>query len=217
MGYLKDIKQLIEENKIRIAKRKEKEARQKEIHKQERIKRYKELCKKADRLIKEAQEQEKMKKMEQLQALLPKRPQKALNQVSEYTIYSSRYVERDNGEKLLYNLNELKNIETMYPDETGRINWDVWNRLVEECRNEFKKHKPTTFNIKKDNHKYPIYVYNRRLQLIGEYPSATQCAKALNINSGIVTYWAEQERPHKKLGIIFSKDKKYGNSRRTES
>ena len=34
----------------------------------------------------------------------------------------------------LYTKEELENIETMHPEERGRINWSTWNKLVDKVR-----------------------------------------------------------------------------------
>ncbi len=57
----------------------------------------------------------------------PPKPLKTLN----FNIYSSPVVEREPREEDLYSKDELLNIETLFPEEEGRINWSVWNQLVE--------------------------------------------------------------------------------------
>ena len=70
--------------------RKEKEHQQQRLEKQ---KQYKALCKQADKLLKEDAERLKKKKMEQLQALIKKTPQKPLKcTVTEFYISNNIYI-----------------------------------------------------------------------------------------------------------------------------
>ena len=210
MGYLRDLDKLIAENKQRIAKRKEKEAKEKEKHKQERIQRYKELCKQADQLLKEALQEEKKKKMEQLQALAPKLSQNALKQatepsygISRTSVYHTGYVERGFKDADLYQTREeLKEAEERCE---GRINWEAWDKSVEETRRQLKTthFTPPPPKQRWDNRKHTVYAYDSKLNLLGEYPSATQCGKAFGLHSRSVCYWIEQGKPHKKLGLTF--------------
>ena len=45
-------------------------------------------------------------------------------------IYHTRYVGKFINEEETYNKYELQNIDTLYPNEFGRINWNFYNRLV---------------------------------------------------------------------------------------
>lgn len=87
-------------------------------------------------------QREKERKMEELQALAQKTSQKPLKQATEppkkLRTYHTTTIERFSAEEDLYTLEELKNIETLYPNETGRINWDVWNRLIAKSRENNK-------------------------------------------------------------------------------
>lgn len=208
MGHLRDINKMMEESRIRKQKEKEKK-------KKERIQNYKELCKQANQLLKQAKEEEKKKKMEQLQALVPKRSQKPLNEatephitISRTTVYHNNFVERENGEKDLYTTREkLKEAEERCE---GRINWELWDKLVEKTRKEIAEITRTYTPPKKerwDNHRYTVYCYDNHLNFIAEYPSTTQCGKAYGIHNRSVSYWIEQNRPHPKLGITFLKHK----------
>ena len=210
MGYLRDLDKLIAENKQRIVKRKEKEAKEKEKHKQERIQRYKELCKQADQLLKEALQEEKKKKMEQLKALAPKTPQKPLKQatepsitISRTSVYHTGYVERGFKDVDLYQTREeLKEAEERCE---GRINWEEWDKSVEQTREQLgtTHFKPPQPKPRHNNRRYAVYVYDSKLNLIGEYPSTTQCGKAFGLHNRSISYWIEQGRPHKTLGLTF--------------
>lgn len=50
------------------------------------------------------------------------------------TIYNSNQFERETPEENLYSLYELQHIEELYPEEEGRINWKLWDFLVDKLR-----------------------------------------------------------------------------------
>ena len=54
------------------------------------------------------------------------------------TIYTSPLVERFQDEKDLYTKEELLNIETLYPEEEGRLNWPFFNYLVEKVKKDIR-------------------------------------------------------------------------------
>ena len=133
MGRLKTTEELAE----MFARHK---AERQQLIQKKRIKKRKEYNKKYRELSKavnEALRDEKKKKMEQLTSLVTKPSQKALKQpqIKSY-IYHSHLIERDAREDDLYTLEELKNIEELYPEETGRINWSAWDRIINKCREE---------------------------------------------------------------------------------
>lgn len=60
-------------------------------------------------------------------------------QIETYSIniYGNNYIERESAEEDLYTKEELMNIEELYPDEVGKINWDVFDMLVKKVRQSF--------------------------------------------------------------------------------
>lgn len=93
------------------------------------------LNKQADRLLKQALRDEKRKRMEQLQALVKKTPQKPLKwSVTELYITSNRYIEKDADGIHLYKTRE----ELMEAEKRGegKINWILWDRLITEFKNK---------------------------------------------------------------------------------
>lgn len=172
------------------------------------------LKEEADKLLKEAIRAKRNKRVAQQQAKQEKSPQKALNEATEQPstkyyprhmkIYNKNIVERSPREDGLY----LTREELMAAEERGegRINWEVFDRLVAEGRKqdeEILKNYTPPKKERHDNHKYTVYVYDSQLNFIAEYPSCTKCAKALGIHSRSVSYWIEQGRPQKKTGITF--------------
>lgn len=124
------LKQLFNETRARREKKLQEE-RQKRL--QQRQETYKQLCKRADELIKQAQEEEKRKKMEYLSTLAPKRSQKPLKQEIRYiTVYNSNLIEREPNDRDLY----LTRDELMEAEDRGEglINWSAWQRLIEETK-----------------------------------------------------------------------------------
>jgi len=112
--------------------RKEKERQQQRLEKQQQ---YKALCKQADILLKEALQDEKRKRMEQLQALIKKTPQKPLKcTVTEFYISHNRFIEKDNDGLHYYQTRE----ELMAAEERGegKINWTKFDQLVDKVRKE---------------------------------------------------------------------------------
>lgn len=120
------LKQLFEETKARKAK----ERQQKKIQRQ---KEYYKLCKQADQLLKEAQEQEKKKKMEYLSTLIQKRQEKPLIQVSRrITIYhSNQFVKEPDENDLYQSWEEIKDAERR---GEGRLNWNKLQELIKRTK-----------------------------------------------------------------------------------
>lgn len=112
--------------------RKEKEHQQKLKARQQQ---YRDLCKQADKLLKEALQDEKRKRMEQLQALAEKCRQKPLKwSVTELYITSNRYIEKDADWMHYYQTREeLKQAEAR---GEGKINWDVLDNLIKMTKEE---------------------------------------------------------------------------------
>lgn len=53
-------------------------------------------------------------------------------------IYHTNDMERESREEDLYTEYELRHIEELYPEESGRINWSSWFRLVNEYRSKLE-------------------------------------------------------------------------------
>ena len=118
--------------KFRLSR--EQHQRDREEKKRLRIQSYKELCKQADDLLKQAEQQAKDRLMEQLQALAPKTPQRALKQppTTPYNIYNSNLIEREPSERDLYTTRE--ELQRWEEANWHCINWEVWDRVVEETK-----------------------------------------------------------------------------------
>lgn len=200
------LKELFKQNKEKKEKQLQLERENKKRLRQEK---YKELCHQADELLKKAQEDAKRKKMEELQALAKKTPQNQnKHPLSPPRIYNSKLHERDTAEHDLFTTRE--ELQQWEEENWKCIDWNVWDRVVKETRKEIQealKDYKAPLKERWDNRKYTVYVYDSKLEFIGEYPSTYKCARALGINSRTVGYWIEQGRPHKKLGITFLRHK----------
>ena len=83
---------------------------------------------------KERQERVKIFKAERLPTIFKKTQpvQNKPHKIKSFQVYNSNQVERDTAEEDLYTLYELQNIEKLYPNEYGRINWSVCFSLLEK-------------------------------------------------------------------------------------
>lgn len=115
------LQQMLEERK-RINERKRERKERIENERRERLKRFKD-----ERLP------TIFKKTQPVQNKQPK--------IKSFQVYNSNQVERDTTEEDLYTLYELQNIEKLYPNEYGRINWSVWFALVEKTHEKLSINK----------------------------------------------------------------------------
>lgn len=111
--------------KLKKQKQKEKKSQQK---KAKRLDEYKAIDKVLQQEKKEKANQIIQWHQQWLQTTL-KKPQEPIKHMPIINI-------GDFDEDNLYTFDELMNIETLYPNETGRINWCFWNKTVERLRNE---------------------------------------------------------------------------------
>lgn len=204
MGKLRtseDLEQLFKENREKRERQLQKERERKTKLRQEE---YKRLSKLADKLLQD----EKNKKMEELQALAKKCSQKALNEATEPSetvrpYRCNRYVERATNDRDIYMTRE--ELQQWERDHWKCINWDKWDELVAKGREELKNIPSTpTEPTEKPKHNYKkiaVYVYDGKLDLIGEYSSVYKASKAFGVGSGVIRHLIETNKPHKKLGI----------------
>lgn len=92
---------------------------------------------------KERQERVKIFKAERLPTIFKKTQpvQNKPHKIKSFQVYNSNQVERYTVEEDLYTLYELQNIEKLYPNEYGRINWSVWFALVEKTHEKLNINK----------------------------------------------------------------------------
>lgn len=201
MGKLRtseDLEQLFKENKEKRERQLQKERERKAKQRQEA---YKALCKQADKLLQE----DKRKKMEELQALAKKCSQKALNEATEPSdtvrpYKCNKYVERATNDRDIYMTRE--ELQQWERDHWKCINWDKWDELVAKGREELKNIPSVPTEKPKHNYnKIAVYVYDGKLDLIGEYSSVCKASKAFGVGRGVIQHLINTNKPHKKLGI----------------
>lgn len=97
--------------------------------KQQSLQRLKEIYYHQDQILKKSLQEEKKKVMDNLQALLKKRSQNVRKLAPiEYEEYQEKYQLWETNESDLYNtIEELQEAEKR---GEGKINWDVWQKLV---------------------------------------------------------------------------------------
>lgn len=108
--------------------------KQREERKRQRQLEYQQLVKRADQLLKEAQQEAKIKLMEQLQAIKPKTPQRALKTplTPHYNIYNTNLIEREPNDRDLYLTR--KALQDWEEANWHCINWSKWEELVNKTR-----------------------------------------------------------------------------------
>ena len=57
-----------------------------------------------------------------------------INHNTTYNIYHTNQIIREQREDDLYTKEELMNIENLFPEEYGRINWNFYNELVNKTK-----------------------------------------------------------------------------------
>lgn len=119
-----------EELKLKFQKEKEIRLRRKEREKRKQ----REIYKKASESIKK----ELADKLPTVIKLVPQKQNKQpqIKSLATYHVYNSNNIERYSAEEDLYSLYELQHIEELFPDEPGRINWKIWNYLVNKLKNK---------------------------------------------------------------------------------
>lgn len=95
-----------------------------------------------ERIENERRERVKIFKAERLPTIFIKsQPEEQKRPQIKLQVYSSNFIERFTDEEDLYTLFELKNIEKLFPNEYGRINWSVWFALVEKIHEKLNINK----------------------------------------------------------------------------
>lgn len=118
------------EQKLKIKKQKQKEYQEY----------YRSLGKTKDKALKDSKLQEVYELARKIKFLQEDKT-KTKEPISQfiYQVNGSNIIARENREDSLYTMYELQHIEDLYPEETGRINWKLWNILVTKLRKEFQK------------------------------------------------------------------------------
>ena len=136
--YTKErLKEIWEQRKQERLKQKLKIKKQKEKEYQEY---YRSLGKAKDKALKDSKLQEIYQLAHKIK-ILQEDKTKTKEPISQfiYQVNGSNIIARENREDSLYTKYELQHIEDLYPEETGRINWKLWNILITKLRKKFNK------------------------------------------------------------------------------
>lgn len=175
--------------------RKEKERQQQRLEKQQQ---YQQLCKEADRLLKEALQDEKRKRMEQLQALVKKTSQKR-NKQHYINIDNNRWIENDKY-AFHYSREEL---ETLCPN---CINWKKWDEVVNQTKQQLKD-MGCNMKLSKDNYTLKkkrntvLWTYSNG-SLLKEYTNCSAAAREFGV--GVTAIYQYMTKKLTIKGITFS-------------
>lgn len=178
------LKQLFQQSK----KQKEK---QKLLNKQKKEKERKLLEQKADELLKE----EKQRNFQKLLSLLKKEPKK---QPSYLFLHNTKYVEEEPFWWIKEDISKEDILKMEQdPNETGRINWSKWDKIM--ATPLFPNGMPKTEEQPKKG-KIKVTVidaegYERT------FPSIAKAAKAYGIYQGSMQHLLKTGKTHKKLNI----------------
>lgn len=168
--------------------RKEKERQEQRLEKQQQ---YRDLCKEADRLLKQALQDEKRKRMEQLSTLIKKTSQKPLKQP---------YINLDNNRWI----DENKYINDFSREELEQlcphcIRWDVWDKVVEQTKQQLGI--TDTKPLKHKKKRTRLWTYTNG-QLLNEYFDCSAAAREFGRTVGTIHEYMSKGLTIK--GITFS-------------
>ena len=179
----------------------ERKEKEREEQKKQKRQQYQQLCKEADRLLKEDAERRKKEKMEQLQALAKQTSQ---NQRKYYITQLPAYIE----ENLFANITiqSRADLKAMEEKDEGKIDWNKWDELVNQTRQSIKdcgielaEYKQPT--PRKKGHCCTTYVYDLEFNLLGEFPTARKAEDAFGIRRNTISYYKFLNKPYK--GMYF--------------
>lgn len=96
-------------------------------------------------------------------------------------------------------------LQELAEEEDISINWELWDKIVEETKEYIKKelkrkNKKTKYNTNK------VYIYNLDGQLIKTFDNTRETARFYNINPIQVTNYIRSNTPYYKQLIYFSRE-----------
>ena len=120
--------------------------------------------------------------------------------------YFGNTIEHQRWETLYQTREELKAAEER---GEGRINWDIWDKKVNEMKefleNSLQHYKTCTKRNKTKRTKTrEVWAYNFNGELIGHYVSLKNAAETYNVRSGTIQNTITEQRPLHYLKLIFS-------------
>lgn len=109
----------------------------------------------------------------------------------EHQLWNDLYTSRE----------ELQEAE-LQEEEFGKINWDNWDKTVQETKKLIEKE----LKQFKTNKKRMVYVYDLQDNLIQTFPTTDQCASFYGISREQVNVYIRRNVPYKKRNIRFTKE-----------
>lgn len=111
--------------------------------------------------------------------------------------YGNPFYERSIGDQQMFQtVGELKDAERI-PSETGRINWEVWDRVVTDTRRQLQE-LGSTARTKK------VFAYDLDGGSRGCFSSVTEASEALGIGKSTIVQCCLTMRPNRKNSTVLS-------------
>lgn len=135
-----------------------------------------------------------------------------LNHLEDFKRRSQEFRERrrqgiELQDKYYKTREELKEAEERLE---GSINWEAWDRVVEETKEQFKNMTFPTKQEHNSNAAVPKWVYrNSTGQLLGHYQSTAEVAEAfkyINLTTAAINYYSFVQKPYFKHDLYFSNE-----------
>lgn len=127
-----------------------------------------------------------------------------MGQLRLKTRFNTQFIERFLADSELYqSLEELKEAEND-PNECGRINWEAWDRAVQECKQQLSQHFNYNDSPAIERRLKPIWVYDLKGKPKGHFSSARETAERMNLNKGTISQMAWKKIPYWKASLFFS-------------
>ena len=117
----------------------------------------------------------------------------------QYHWYGDNYTEKDilKGAEDVSSRQELMEL-AQEEDPSPTINWDKWNELVQQTKQDIKK-ELKGFEMINTN---PVFVYDiLKQRVIKTFKSPKECAKYYGVSSELVTNYIRDNRIYYKLGL----------------
>lgn len=111
--------------------------------------------------------------------------------------FNTNHILKETNENELYqSIEELKDAELNDPTETGRINWNIWQKVVEETKEQLSK------LIFYDT-KTIIQAFDLKGNLINQYNSYKEAAMDWYTTPELVNLYCRRKVPYQKQQVFF--------------
>lgn len=109
--------------------------------------------------------------------------------------HTNHILKETNENELFQSIEELKEAEND-PNETGRINWELWDSIVEQTKNELKE-------LKVYDNKTIIQAFDLKGNLINQYDSYKDAARDWYTTPELVSVYVRRKAPYTKQKVFF--------------